>query len=357
MTRLTFMRVMKLTKIVDEILGEDTCSDQDKRLVAAANDNERRNATNGTFARSDKRLKNSGQQLSGFGQGGLRPMTQSGSRLNDNRGGRSFQRPRYGPCAACGGLNYSTHFVSDEAIIANTCTTLETFDELAKIIRTYVDKKNIRPELQKLVFDCPPTETGLVPTGQPQSLDLGIGAECLYAFTQKDNNYNDENEKNVEFNGVCGVCLDGVQVHEINDNTTIKKVVDDDWLVSICDAGEADARQDGVVAPWGAYEIGLTDDRECELSCVVHQDLDPLGHWRKREHNHNEVGVTTTTGTYPGAWSTARSIKYARRKDANDNSIESQSWNAVYEFEFWVMDHGAGSEVVLGTDAMIPAGI
>ncbi|OWZ07051.1 Eukaryotic/viral aspartic protease [Phytophthora megakarya] len=32
-------------------------------------------------------------------------------------------------------------------------------------------------------------------------------------------------------------------------------------------------------------------------------------------------------------------------------------WNTVYEFEFWVMDHSAGSEVVLGTDFMIPAGI
>ncbi|OWY92917.1 hypothetical protein PHMEG_00037869 [Phytophthora megakarya] len=32
-------------------------------------------------------------------------------------------------------------------------------------------------------------------------------------------------------------------------------------------------------------------------------------------------------------------------------------WNTVYEFEFWVMDHSAGSEVVLGTDFMIPAEI
>ncbi|OWY94107.1 hypothetical protein PHMEG_00036261 [Phytophthora megakarya] len=44
---------------------------------------------------------------------------------------------------------------------------------------------------------CPPTETGLVPTGQPQSADLVIDAECLYAFTGKsdwpeDNNNTDE---------------------------------------------------------------------------------------------------------------------------------------------------------------------
>ncbi|GMF34962.1 unnamed protein product [Phytophthora fragariaefolia] len=32
-------------------------------------------------------------------------------------------------------------------------------------------------------------------------------------------------------------------------------------------------------------------------------------------------------------------------------------WNQVYEYELWVMDHGAGVDVVLGTDIMIPAGV
>ncbi|GMF30581.1 unnamed protein product [Phytophthora fragariaefolia] len=32
-------------------------------------------------------------------------------------------------------------------------------------------------------------------------------------------------------------------------------------------------------------------------------------------------------------------------------------WDQVYEFELWVMDHGAGVDVVLGTDFMIPAGV
>ncbi|OWZ19767.1 hypothetical protein PHMEG_0005924 [Phytophthora megakarya] len=32
-------------------------------------------------------------------------------------------------------------------------------------------------------------------------------------------------------------------------------------------------------------------------------------------------------------------------------------WNTVYEFEFWVMDLSAGSEVVLGIDFMIPTGV
>ncbi|GMF16709.1 unnamed protein product [Phytophthora fragariaefolia] len=32
-------------------------------------------------------------------------------------------------------------------------------------------------------------------------------------------------------------------------------------------------------------------------------------------------------------------------------------WNQVCEYELWVMDHGAGVDVVLGTDFMIPAGV
>ncbi|KAE9198186.1 hypothetical protein PF002_g22517 [Phytophthora fragariae] len=32
-------------------------------------------------------------------------------------------------------------------------------------------------------------------------------------------------------------------------------------------------------------------------------------------------------------------------------------WQHVYEFELWIMDHGAGVDVVLGTDSMIPAGV
>ncbi|GMF42369.1 unnamed protein product [Phytophthora fragariaefolia] len=32
-------------------------------------------------------------------------------------------------------------------------------------------------------------------------------------------------------------------------------------------------------------------------------------------------------------------------------------WNQVYEYELWVMDHGTGVDVVLGTDFTIPAGV
>ncbi|OWY96253.1 hypothetical protein PHMEG_00033530 [Phytophthora megakarya] len=138
-----------------KIQGDDTYYDQDERLVAAPNDNECRNAANGTFARSDKRPQNNGQQSSGFGQNGSRPMSQSGSRFNDNRGGRSFQRPSYGPCAACGGHNHSMHFCFRRYRLCQQVhdfSKCAAFDELAKMLRTNVDTKNISPGLRKLVF-------------------------------------------------------------------------------------------------------------------------------------------------------------------------------------------------------------
>ncbi|OWY98655.1 hypothetical protein PHMEG_00030528 [Phytophthora megakarya] len=206
---------------------DSDCGSRDE--MQAANDNERRNAANGTFARSDKCPKNNGQQSSGFGQGGFRPATQYGSRFNDNRGGRGFQSSSYGPCAASGGQNHSTHFCFRRCRLCQQVHDFskgEAFDELAKILRTNVDKKNISPELQKLVFGCPPTETGLVPTGQPQSADLVIDAEYLYAFIGKKHyNNNDENEKDMRFDGECGVCLDGGTLHEITKDTPTKKVV------------------------------------------------------------------------------------------------------------------------------------
>ncbi|OWZ02482.1 hypothetical protein PHMEG_00025948 [Phytophthora megakarya] len=115
-------------------------------------------------------------------------------------------------------MNHSTHFSFRRCRLCkqeHDFGKCEAFDELAKILRT-----------------------------NPQSADLVIDAECLYAFTGKcewpeDNNNNDENEKNVEFDGECGVCLDGGTLHEIKEDTTISKVVNDDWLVSICEANEA----------------------------------------------------------------------------------------------------------------------
>ncbi|GMF40685.1 unnamed protein product [Phytophthora fragariaefolia] len=45
--------------------------------------------------------------------------------------------------------------------------------------------------------------------------------------------------------------------------------------------------------------------------------------------------------------------------DNNEPSLAKVTlgWNQVCEYELWVMDHGGGVDVVLGTDFMIPAGV
>ncbi|OWZ12470.1 hypothetical protein PHMEG_00014363 [Phytophthora megakarya] len=336
----------------DEIQGEDTYSDQYERLVAAANDNERRNAANGVFARSDNRPQNNGQQSSGFGQGKFRPTTQSGSRFKDNRDRRSFQRPSYGPCPACGGQNHSTHFCFRRCRLCQQVHDFgkcEAFNELDKILQTNVDKKNISLGSRSL--------------SSPQSADLVIDAKCSYAFTGKwewpeDNNDN-VNEKNAEFNGECGVFLDGGKLHGINEDSIPKKVVDDDWLVSICEAGEA--------APMHAKTMKLLSGER-------------TGWWSSQRFDRRVINasslndVRTSILLDTGANVSIITTKLARRQrlepiQEHGRQLEVQGiqegnvstttrvkakgtlgWNTVYEFEIWV-------EVVLGTDLMIPAGI
>ncbi|OWZ09039.1 hypothetical protein PHMEG_00018325 [Phytophthora megakarya] len=221
-----------------------------------------------------------------------RSSSQSPSRRDDMR--HSSSKKSYGQ-------DHSTHVWFRRCLLCQQVHDFgksKAFDELAKTLRTNVDKKNI---------SCPLTEIGLVPTEQPQSADLVIDAEFLYAFTGKcewpeDDDSKYEYEKHVEFDGECGVRLDGGKLHVMNENTTTKRVVNDDWLGSICEAGE--------VAPMLAKTVKLLPgermewwssqrfDRRVRMR-VSEEDFDPLGHWRKREHNHDEVGVTTTAGPYP----------------------------------------------------------
>ncbi|KAE8997964.1 hypothetical protein PR003_g27621 [Phytophthora rubi] len=102
--------------------------------VDATNDNERRAAAAGTFARPDNRR-------------------QSG-------GGNQFQRDRegrrqYGPCVACNSPYHSVHYCNRRCKLckqvhnAGKCDALR---ELTSLLRSKVDKKDLTPELQSLVF-------------------------------------------------------------------------------------------------------------------------------------------------------------------------------------------------------------
>ncbi|OWY94649.1 hypothetical protein PHMEG_00035564 [Phytophthora megakarya] len=69
----------------------------------------------------------------------------------DNRNGRQ----QYGPCAACGGLTHSVHYcykrckMCKQVHDAGKC---EAFNELASPIRSKVDKNDLTPMLQSVVY-------------------------------------------------------------------------------------------------------------------------------------------------------------------------------------------------------------
>ncbi|OWY93049.1 hypothetical protein PHMEG_00037693, partial [Phytophthora megakarya] len=115
--------------------GEDECGH-----VAAANDHERRAAAEGTFARSDNRRPKSDGHFNN-GRGCAR----------DNRNGRQ----QYGPCAACGGLTHSVHYCYKRSKMCkqgHDAGKCEAFNELASPIRSKVDKNDLTPMLQSVVY-------------------------------------------------------------------------------------------------------------------------------------------------------------------------------------------------------------
>ncbi|OWZ01547.1 Eukaryotic/viral aspartic protease, partial [Phytophthora megakarya] len=189
-----------------------------------------------------------------------------------------------------------------------------------------------------------------------KSADLVIDAECLYAFTGKcewpeDNNNADENEENVEFDGE-------------------RMWLDDDWLVSICEASEVAPMHAKTVKLLPGERMGgwssLRFDRRVRMRALVRSAV-----------NNGRASILLDTGANVSIITT-KLVRRLRLEPIQEHSrqLEVQGiqegkmstttrlkakvtlgWKTVYEFEFWVMDHSAGSEVMLGTDFMIPAGI
>ncbi|OWZ01864.1 hypothetical protein PHMEG_00026677 [Phytophthora megakarya] len=82
-------------------------------------------------------------------------------------------------------MSHSTHFCRRRYKFCkqvHESGRCEFFHELIKLVRTKVDKKDIVPELQTLLFDCPSTLTVLIQNGLPQLAEPAIEAECVYAF-------------------------------------------------------------------------------------------------------------------------------------------------------------------------------
>uniref|UniRef100_H3H938 Eukaryotic/viral aspartic protease n=1 Tax=Phytophthora ramorum TaxID=164328 RepID=H3H938_PHYRM len=119
-------------------------STEDRGHVAAANDSERRNATEGTFARADNHRPRASN--------GQRPYDRDNQRRNST--GRDGRR-QYGPCAACGGLTHSAHYCFKRCKMCKQVHDdgkCEAFQELTNLLRAKVEKKDLSPELQELVY-------------------------------------------------------------------------------------------------------------------------------------------------------------------------------------------------------------
>ncbi|EGZ06488.1 hypothetical protein PHYSODRAFT_532075 [Phytophthora sojae] len=126
--------------------GHDGYStDGSDHYVAAAHESERRAAADGTYARSDNRPSRRDQS-------GREP---SRDNRYQSRDGRDNRRRQYGPCAACGGLSHSAHFCNRRCKLCkqvHDAGRCEVFHELTKLVRNKVDKKDLTPELQNLLF-------------------------------------------------------------------------------------------------------------------------------------------------------------------------------------------------------------
>ncbi|KAE9114990.1 hypothetical protein PF007_g10171 [Phytophthora fragariae] len=118
--------------------------------LAAANDNERRAAAEGTYARSDNRPPRG--DTAGRSNGSHDNRYQSRGNRDSNRDDRARQ---YGPCAACGGLYHSTHYCRKRCKLCkqvHDAGKCEVFQEIANLVRTKVVKKDLTPELKNLLF-------------------------------------------------------------------------------------------------------------------------------------------------------------------------------------------------------------
>ncbi|KAG6622358.1 uncharacterized protein IUM83_05252 [Phytophthora cinnamomi] len=125
--------------------GDSYSSDESDHYLAAANDNERRVAAEGTYARSANRQP--------WGDSAGR--SQGRDNRLQNRSHRDERPRQYGPCAACGGLYHSAHYCRRRCKLCkqvHDSGKCEVFQEITKIIKSKVDKKDLTPELQELLF-------------------------------------------------------------------------------------------------------------------------------------------------------------------------------------------------------------
>ncbi|GMF43181.1 unnamed protein product [Phytophthora fragariaefolia] len=221
----------------------------------------------------------------------------------------------------------------------------------------------------------PPTETGLLPIGLPQLASPPVDADCVYAFvgeskwlkTQRREEVNEvntteiEKEKNGTFGGGKS---DGRKNEEWNSGSSeclVSSVTQNTWH---------DYRPENVTKLLSGERLGWWSaqkfDKRVRMRALVQGAV-----------NDARTRIMLDTGANVSV-SSERFAKQLRLREVRDHGrcMEIQGftkrtlattkralakgtlgWNQVYEYELWVMDHGAGEDVVLGTDFMIPAGV
>ncbi|GMG16549.1 unnamed protein product [Phytophthora fragariaefolia] len=221
----------------------------------------------------------------------------------------------------------------------------------------------------------PPTETGLVPIGLPQLASPPVDADCVYAFvgkskwlnTQRREEAKEANTTEIEKEGngsFGGGESDERKTEEWNSGGSeglVSSVTQKTWQ---------DYHPENVIKQLSGERLGWWSaqkfDKRVRMRALVQGAV-----------NDARTRIVLDTGANVSVIS-ERFAKQLRLREVRDHGrcMEIQGftkgtmattkrslakvtlgWNQVYEYELWVMDHGAGVDVVLGTDFMIPAGV
>ncbi|POM73052.1 Hypothetical protein PHPALM_10138, partial [Phytophthora palmivora] len=245
----------------------------------------------------------------------------------------SRERQQYGPCAACGGM---VHEVGQ-------CELFRRYEKLASFVKNNVDKSL---HAKRFKLGGPPTLTELEFSGLPQSAELAVEADFVFAFV-----------------GEAGWPEGSVGTDEgMSDRDGNEREYEE--------SNEDDSAMPRVVKLLRGERLGWWSsqkfDRRVRMRALVMGAV-----------NDRRVKILLDTGANVSAVSSTLARKLRLKQYASrDQHIDIQGigkdkvstthkalvkvtlgWEVVYEFEVWIMPHYAGVDLILGTDFMIPAGI
>ncbi|OWZ20727.1 hypothetical protein PHMEG_0004822 [Phytophthora megakarya] len=214
----------------------------------------------------------------------------------------------------------------------------QVFQEIANLVRNKVDKKDIAPELQTLLFGSPLTETGLVPNGLPQLAEPAIEAECAYASAG-------ENESLTGRHAVVSeddYTLDaGNWVSSVVQPSPQRKLVDELRLLPGERLGWWSTQKFGRRVRMRTLVDGAVDDRRTRILLDTGANVSVM--FEKFAMKLNVPGIPDH----------GRSMIMATCRASVKITLGRER---VYVFDT-IMDHCAGVEVLLGTDFMITPGV